>query len=273
MKKYIFGIIFLIAFQSNLLAAKVERFDVFSNSMQKTVRGLIIKPDLYEKSETNFPVIYLLHGYSDDFTTYSEKMPKLQKMADLLEVLIVCPDGGYSSWYLDSPTDKTYRYETFISSELVSYIDKNYKTKANSKARAITGHSMGGHGAMLMAIKHHNVFGAGGSMSGGVDLTFKPKSWHIYKRLGTYEKNEELWKKNSVYHQIDLLKGKDIKLIIDCGTEDFFYEINKKLHNKMLELDIEHDFIIRPGNHSWTYWNNAIDYQFLFFYKFFKTYE
>jgi S-formylglutathione hydrolase FrmB len=128
---------------------------------------------------------------------------------------------------------------------------------------------MGGHGALLMAINHSDVFGAAGSMSGGVDLTFKPKSWQIALRLGNYETNKEVWLKNSVFHQIQKLQGKNVALIIDCGKDDFFYEINKKLHNKMLELKIPHDFIVRPGEHSWDYWKSSIEFQMLFFYKFF----
>jgi len=122
-----------------------------------------------------------------------------------------------------------------------------------------------------MAIKHPEVFGAAGSMSGGVDLTFKPKSWQISKRLGEYSKNTDIWHQNSVFHQIQKLKDKNTALIIDCGTDDFFYEINKKLHEKLLKLKIPHDFIIRPGNHSWTYWKNSIDYQMMFFYKYFNN--
>ena len=73
--------------------------------------------------------------------------PNLPQIADEKGMIFVCPDGK-NSWYWDSPLNPSYRYETFISSELVKYIDEHYKTIADRKGRAITGLSMGGHGAM-----------------------------------------------------------------------------------------------------------------------------
>jgi len=258
------GFLFLTLFGNS---AKVDTLSIESKTMQKQIKTVVITPDEYQKSTKHYPVVFLLHGYSDNYSSYIAKLPKLKTFADMMNIIIVCPDGGYSSWYVDSPIDKTYQYETFISGELVASIDEIFRTKKDRKDRAITGLSMGGHGALLMAIKHSDVFGVVGSMSGGVDLTFKPKSWHISKRLGEYTTNKDKWLKNSVFHQIHLLKDKNTAIIIDCGTEDFFYGINLNLHAKMNELGISHDFIVRPGNHSWQYWENSIDFQFLFFYK------
>ncbi|MEE9361188.1 MAG: hypothetical protein V3U92_01165 [Cellulophaga sp.] len=67
-----------------------------------------------------------------------------------------------------------------------------------------------------------------------------------------------------------LLKGNDLKLIFDCGIDDFFYNANQRMHAKLLERNIPHDYTERPGNHNWNYWENAIEYQILFFSKFFK---
>lgn len=75
-----------------------------------------------------------------------------------------------NSWYFDSPVDTAYRYETHISKEVVGFIDGHYRTRANKKYRAITGLSMGGHGALFIALRHSDIFGAAGSISGGVDL-------------------------------------------------------------------------------------------------------
>jgi len=107
-------------------------------------------------------------------------------------------------------------------------------------------------------------------MSGGVDLTYNVANWDLKKRLGDFAKNPAVWKENSVINLIETLKGKSLPMIVDCGTEDFFYEINKNLHAKMLKLKIPHDYIERPGFHNWDYWNNAIDYQVLFFHLFFN---
>ena len=129
---------------------------------------------------------------------------------------------------------------------------------------------MGGHGALWLAIRHKDVFGAGGSTSGGVDIRPFPKNWEMSKQLGEYETDSALWDQHTVITQIDKITDGDLALIIDCGEKDFFLEGNKALHKVLLEKNISHDFITRPGAHNGQYWNNSIDYQILFFDKFFK---
>ena len=184
-------------------------------------------------------------------------------------IIFVCPDGK-NSWYWDSPKNQAYRYETFVASELVKHTDKNYATIPEKKGRAITGLSMGGHGALWLAIRHKEIFGAGGSTSGGVDIRPFPKNWEMNKQLGDYESDKTLWDQHTVITQVDKIKDGDLALIIDCGEQDFFLEVNKALHKMLLEKNISHDFITRPGGHNGQYWNNSIDYQILFFDKFFK---
>ena len=113
-------------------------------------------------------------------------------------------------------------------------------------------------------------FGACGSTSGGVDIRPFPKNWDMAKRLGDYESNKEIWDTHTVINQIDKIQNGDLAIIFDCGEADFFIQVNKDLHNRLLEKKIDHDFITRPGGHTGEYWNNSIDYQILFFDKFFK---
>ena len=149
-------------------------------------------------------------------------------------------------------------------------MDEHYITLANAKGRAITGLSMGGHGALYLAFKHQDVFGAAGSMSGGVDLEPFPASWDLAKTLGGYADYPMVWKINSVINLTYLLSNKNYPFLFDCGTEDFFYPVNKKMHEKLLMNNIPHDFITRPGAHSWQYWSNAVGYQLLFMHNFFE---
>ena len=189
--------------------------------------------------------------------------PELPKIADEKGIIFVCPDGK-NSWYWDSPKNQAYRYETFVASELVKHTDKNYATIPEKNGRAITGLSMGGHGALWLAIRHKEIFGAGGSTSGGVDIRPFPKNWEMNKQLGDYESDKTLWDQHTVITQVDKIKDGDLALIIDCGEQDFFLEVNKALHKVLLEKNISHDFITRPGGHNGQYWNNSIDYQILF---------
>ena len=250
-------------------ASIVDTVSTYSASMKKQIKAVVIRPDSYDR-EKELPVVYLLHGYSDDYAGWIAKAKGFEKAADLYKCMIVCPDGGFSSWYWDSPVDSSFRYETYISKELVGWIDSKYKTIKNKKGRAITGLSMGGHGALYLAFKHPDVFGAAGSMSGGVDIRPFPNNWDMSKRLGTYAQNPGRWEKNTVINMLHLVTPGNPALIIDCGTDDFFFKVNEALHQQLLLRNIPHDYITRPGVHDWEYWKNAIEYQLLFMHHFFS---
>jgi S-formylglutathione hydrolase FrmB len=251
-------------------AAKVDTVVTYSHKMQKDIKAVVITPNSYSR-HAEFPVLYLLHGYSDRYDGWITKVPAIKDLADLYDMIIVCPDGAYGSWYLDSPINPDFQYETYIAIELVNWIDKNYPTIPSRTGRAITGLSMGGHGALYLAFRHQDIFGAAGSMSGGVDIRPFPNNWDLEKRLGKQSEYPERWEQHTVIELLHLLTPNSLKLIIDCGTEDFFYEVNKKLHEELLYRNIPHDFISRPGVHNWEYWENAIKYQALFFNRYFET--
>ena len=139
--------------------------------MHKTIKCVIIKPDNYKNKKLLFPVVYLLHGHSGSYDYWIKEIPNIKSDADDFQFILVCPDGGYNSWYFDSPIDLTRKYETHISQEVVNYVDANCHTIPDRNHRAITGMSMGGHGAFYIALRHSNIFGGVGSTSGGVDFT------------------------------------------------------------------------------------------------------
>ncbi|MBG6236080.1 S-formylglutathione hydrolase FrmB [Pedobacter sp. CAN_A7] len=258
----------LLFFVDVAMAASVDTVVTYSESMKKKIKAVVVLPAGYG-GEKRFPTVYLLHGYSGGYADYIRNTPAIKDYADRYQLIIVCADGR-NSWYLDSPVDSTWKYETYVAKELVGWIDKRYSTIADLKGRAIMGLSMGGHGALSLAIKHQDVFGAAGSMSGGLDLRPFPGNWEISKRLGSYALNADSWKENSVMEMIPLLSTHQLALIIDCGEDDFFYPVNLKFHEQLKYNNIAHDFISRPGNHDWKYWTNAISYQFLYFNNFFQ---
>ena len=267
--KKILTLMFALALCNTSWAYIRENIAIKSQAMNKEVPVTVILPNAYHSMES-MPVVYLLHGYGDNHSAWDVK-GNTGVLADQYNVILVMPDGGKSSWYWDSPVDPTYNYETFVSIELIKYIDSHYKTKADRSARAITGLSMGGHGAMYLAIRHQELFGAAGSTSGGVDIRPFPKNWDMALRLGKIEDNPENWENYTVTNMVHMLKPNALKIIIDCGSEDFFYKVNCEFHDKLMEAKIPHDFYIRPGVHNWDYWRNSIQYQVLFFNNYFKT--
>ncbi|MGI4751441.1 MAG: alpha/beta hydrolase [Janthinobacterium lividum] len=250
-------------------AARVDTVNVRSNSMAKDVKTVVISPQNTVKN-IRYPVIYLLHGFSGNYSDWIKKDPELNRFADEDHVIIVCPDGNFGSWYLDSPENSQWKYETFLVTELVGWMDTHYATIANRTGRAITGLSMGGFGALHSAIDHTEVYGAAGSMSGGVDLRPFAKSFGIDMILGKYTEHPDRWEKNSIINMLSVLKPNVLALTLTCGHEDFFHQINDELDAKLWEQKIPHDYAVRPGSHTWEYWIDSLKYQMVFFSQFFN---
>lgn len=251
-------------------ASNVDTVETYSKAMKKNIKAVVITPEGYD-SKNAYPVVYLLHGAGDNYAGWIKKVPGIAAASDMHKFIIVCPDGNVTSWYFDSPVNKEWKYETYITAELVPWIDAHYNTIKSKKGRGVTGLSMGGHGALYLSFKHQDLFGVAGSMSGGVDIRPFPKNWRIEEKLGSYAANPENWEQNTVINMLHLLTPDSLSLILDCGTEDFFYKVNLNLHDKMLERNIKHDFIIRPGAHNWQYWTNAVKYQLFYMSNFFET--
>jgi S-formylglutathione hydrolase FrmB len=258
------------------IAGNVDTIQIQSSYLKKATKFVVIQPSIkssqgqQNKIEERYPVVYLLNGYDGNYAQWTKTAPQLAKTADDLKMIFVYPDGGKSSWYFDSPTDSSMQYESYIIKELVPYVDANFPTKANPKSRAITGLSMGGHGGLYLAIRHSDIFGAAGSTSGGFDFRPFPKSWNLPNILGEYETNQARWYDYTVMRQVELLTNKQLAIIFDCGVDDIFIKVNRALHEKLLQLKIDHDYIERSGGHNHAYWRSSIDFQMLFFHQFFQ---
>ena len=170
-------------------AATVDTLSVWSASMNKGVEVVVVVPDgARTKTGPAYPVLYLLHGYSGSYMTWQRDVTDLRPLADAYGMIIACPDGE-NSWYWDSPLDPASQFETFVSQEFPDWIDAHYPTIPSREGRAITGLSMGGHGALWTALRHKDRFGAAGSTSGGVDIRPFPDSWEMKKQLGELKEN------------------------------------------------------------------------------------
>lgn len=269
LRSFLFCLLILVKAEFSF-SAKVDTLHIKSKSMHKSIPNLVIKPDNYIYTNKRFPVVYLLHGAGDNYLGWLKVAPDLTKYADSFNVIIVCPDGGNTSWYFDSPIDSKMKYETYTTSELVKTIDIKYRTIANKTGRALSGLSMGGHGALYLSFRHTDIYGAAGSTSGGVDIRPFPNGWDLPKRLGPYKLTPGVWDKHTVINMVDKVVGKNLQIIFDCGYDDFFYEGNKKLHLKLVEKKIKHVYKEKPGNHSVAYWRESIFHHFVFFNEYFS---
>jgi S-formylglutathione hydrolase FrmB len=267
MLKRILFLLFVILLAGNLMAS-VDTIQFFSNSLHKNVKFVVIQPKNPNKSLLS--TVYLLHGYGGNYAQWLHDAPALVQRSEELNLIFICPDGS-TSWYFDSPIDSSIKYESCITKDLIPYVDQHYPTLANKQHRAITGLSMGGHGALYLAIRNLDLFGAAGSIAGGVDFRPFPNNWDIKKSLGLYESNQAIWEQHTVNYLVDQLPNNALKLIFDCGVDDFFLKVNRSLHEKLQTLKINHDYSERPGGHNRAYWSNSIDFQLLFFKKYFGS--
>jgi S-formylglutathione hydrolase FrmB len=248
----------LLLVPSLFWAAVVDTVTIYSNSMHKQTRCVVIQPSA--KKTQPLPVLYLLHGLGGDHQSWLKIKPELPQWADEMGLMIVCPNGGLRSWYLDSPVDTSFRYETYMIHEVVPFIDEHYSTVRNRTGRAIAGLSMGGHGSLFLAIRHSELFGAACSTSGSVDLFKKTFSWK-YKEmiLGDTICCKQNWLDHSIVEMTDEIVPDRLFIHLDCGTDDDLYAANVRLHNQLIALKIQHEYRESPGKHDAFYWNKSIE--------------
>lgn len=256
-----FLILIVTAFAAS--AAKVDTVTVATSNLETPMTVLVVTPDNAQSGE-RFPVAYILHGYAGDYGDWLSHQPRIKDMADRYGMIIVHPDGR-NSWYMDAPANPKVKMETFFIEDLVPFIDANYPTIPEASKRAITGLSMGGHGALYLAFRHPDVFGNAGSMSGGVDIRPFPNHWNLDNVLGRFEDYPERWEEAAVINHVKDIKPGQLNIYFDCGVDDFFAKVNDNLHQALLDAGIAHDYVSRPGAHTWPYWNNSLLHHLLFF--------
>ncbi|KAA3610459.1 MAG: esterase family protein [Calditrichaeota bacterium] len=265
----LFSILFLLLI-GFCQSATVDTVLVYSPKMEKEIFTVVVIPE--NGNVQKFPSVYLLHGYGGSHKDWSSHMD-LKPLAEQYQCIIICPDGSKASWYLDSPEVKESQYETFVASELVTFIDSKYPTIKSKNKRVITGLSMGGHGALYLAIRHPDLFSAAGNMSGVVDLPNSSVKKELAVKLGSFEEYPERWKENSIVNMIEQIRSAKLAILIDCGVDDYFANDNRNLHKLLLDANIDHDYVERPGGHSWDYWTRVLKYHILFFNEHFENGE
>lgn len=248
--------------------AKKISIDVHSESMNKNLPIHVITPDSYD-TDTNklYPCVYLLHGFDGSRNTWLHVKKNLQKISSKYNFVFVLPDVG-NSWYIDSPINKSSKYETYVTKELVEYIDKNFRVIKDRTGRGITGISMGGHGAISLAFKHPETYGACASTSGALNIVDLVHTKFLNDVIAKGDVEE--FKKHSALYLADKVEAGKLKIHIDCGSEDFLFKENKAIHKKLLARKIPHNYFVFPGSHKVPYWKNSINYIMIFFDQYFK---
>lgn len=262
--------------------AKVDTIEVYSIVMKKNLKAAVTTPESYEKSNKKYPTLYLLHGGSGAFRDWHKNITELglvNRMANEYDLIIITPGVGPASYYYDSPKLDSVQYETYMIEELIPHIDKTYRTLAKKESRVITGLSMGGHGAVMLSAKHPELFVAAGSMSGVMNID--TRMWKVPAEFSTLRKEGQRVMLGDIPYDApfsdftavgltDQIKANGIALILDCGVDDFLINTNRQMHQLLLENGTPHEYIERPGAHTWPYWTEALPVHLLFFDKYLK---
>ncbi len=252
-----------------------ESLKYYSEILGRDVSYSVYLPKDYDGGTMNFPVLYLFHGYSDDETGWIQ-YGQVQRIADreidkerAAQMIIVMPDAGVT-WYVNSADGKA-AYEDFVIQELIPHIDADFRTRKDRQFRAVAGLSMGGYGALMFGLRHPDVFGSSGVLSAGVFtdeevLEMEQNRWNnlmgqpFGKDLSGASRLQGNYARYAPQKMIDSYQEQDqsTKFYIDCGDDDFLILGNLALHAQMIKANIEHEFRVRDGSHSWSYWRSAL---------------
>ncbi len=272
MKKYALLIIVLL-FSASLFGQTGKVMDNLSMP-SKILKGdrkyaVYLPPD-YETSQRSYPVLYLLHGGGDDQTGWVQ-FGEVLNIADrainegkATPMIIIMPDAnsGQRGYFNNLKND--WRYEDFFFEELMPYVEKTYRIKGDKRYRAVAGLSMGGGGSFMYALHHPELFSSACPLSASVGpLTPADQKTFLERtnQKGTDAEIEAYFKRHNAISLINDIKDdqkKAVRWYIDCGDDDFLYEGNSLVHIAMRKKEIPHEFRVRDGGHTWSYWRSAL---------------
>ncbi len=253
----------------------MEDLTIHSKILGYDVAYAIYLPPGYDGSTQRYPVVYLLHGYSDNETAWikwgeiSETADRAIANREIPPMIIVMPDAKIT-WYVNDKEGKN-RYEDMAIQEMIPYIDANYRTRAEKSDRAVAGLSMGGYGSLVWSLHHPDLFTACAAYSPGV-MTDDQVRELPQKQYDTWFGNifgvgkdgnriTEHWKNNSPVDLMNTLpkdKIEQVRYYIDIGDDDFLYKGNSTMHINMRDREIAHEYRVHDGYHNWQYWRTNI---------------
>lgn len=254
----------------------IEEQVIKSKILKRNVKYTIYLPADYETANRTYPVVYLLHGYTDDNTGWLQ-FGEVNRYADqaildgtIPPMIIVMPDGG-TSWYINSYDGKE-KYEDFFIKEFIPHVEQAYRIKTERQYRGVAGLSMGGYGTLIYAVKYPQLFSAAAALSAAVfpdeQMISQPDDnyEHVFGQLfGRGLKGKDrlsaAWQANSVLNLVQNKSADELSKVrywIDCGDDDFLTIGNSMLHIALTEKKVPHEFRMRDGAHNWTYWRTGI---------------
>lgn len=254
------------------MASRVVTDSVKSAVLGESVKYNIYLPNGFEHSkDRKYPVVYLLHGLSDDYCAWRDK-GQMQQVADELietgeacDMIIVMPNAGgrdiRNVWngYFNMPG---WAYEDFFFQELLPQVESKYRGIGDKQHRAVMGLSMGGGGSTVYCQRHPDMFSSCYAMSAWLD--------NQQDNVGTSQQKDKLYyvceavKEHSALRFVEqaddetLARLRTVKWFFDCGDDDFLFDLSVRLHQLMRDKRVKDELRIRNGVHNWEYWHQAL---------------
>jgi putative tributyrin esterase len=277
--------------QSAPPALGVKTVELEGKAVGRKMKYNIALPENYEATKDRYPVLYLLHGFSSNYTAWARlNAPKFARSYDLI---VVMPDAG-NSWYANwaqSEGEQKNDWEDFLIKELIGHVDSTYRTIPDREGRAINGLSMGGYGALMLGLRHPDLFCSIGSHSGAVGYANRAaerlraggdQSKNRPNRTPSDKPNAEIGIEGfnsqaertpagklfttaaeaDAYDPFKLVlavpKEKLPHIYIDCGTDDQLLKSNQDLVKLLMDNKIPFTYAESAGGHTGPYWAREV---------------
>ncbi|MGI9543546.1 MAG: alpha/beta hydrolase [Cyclobacteriaceae bacterium] len=254
----------------------LESLSMESKILKKAVNYCIYLPPGYDISQRSYPIVYLLHGYTDNETGWVQfgeahiAAEQAIVSREIPPMIIVMPDAGVT-WYINDHQGNV-RYEDMFFQEFIPFIESQYRVRAKKEFRGIAGLSMGGYGSLIYALKHPDLFAASAPLSAAIYteeevVNHEQERWERIESvmygagITGQDRITDHWKANNPLHiaqNSDIEKLKTVRYYFDCGDDDFLYKGNAAAHVLFRDLEIPHEFRVRDGAHNWIYWRTGI---------------
>jgi len=267
----VLSLIFTASLSAQVTGKVMDNQSMKSNILKMDRKYAIYLPPDYFTSERSYPVLYLLHGAGDDQTGWVQ-FGEVLHIADkailsgsATPMVIVMPDANTGTRGYVNDAKGEWRYEDFFFEEFVPYIEKTFRIKGEKRYRAIAGLSMGGEGTFIYALHHPEMFSSACPLSAatGPATIQEMNDYRLWKTgdgISDAQK-KAYFEKYSVINLIANMKDdqkRAVRWYIDCGDDDFLFEGNSLVHIAMRKKEIPHEFRIRDGGHTWSYWRTAL---------------
>jgi enterochelin esterase-like enzyme len=210
---------------------------------------IYLPPDYIKAAQQHFPTLYMLHGNGGNYTEWSdsflpEQIDRLIVARVVQPMIVVMPDDGETTYFAN--WDNGPRWGDYITEDVVSTIDKRYRTLPDPASRGIGGLSMGGLGALNLALQHPDVFGVVGGHSPSVRLEPDPALWFLT--------GDNFWEHNPIWLAQHAPGLESLKIWLDVGSEDVWLPNIEAVHQTFLAEGLHVDWHLYPGPHEAEYW-------------------